>query len=137
MEAQFAIKAITCSLTKFYYCIAALGKADAAQVVDLIKCPPEELPYESLKELLTELHTLNPFQRYQAFMSLTLAADKKPSMLMRKMCSLLPLSHRVNKEKCFLIKGFFLDHLPPNIRTHLMREDISDPRKLAAKTFEI
>ena len=82
MEAQFAIKAITCSLTKFYYCIAALGKADAAQVVDLIKCPPEELPYESLKELLTELHTLNPFQRYQAFMSLTLASRYGMSFLL-------------------------------------------------------
>ena len=31
--------------------------------------PPGKLPYESLKERLTELHTLNPFQRYQAFMS--------------------------------------------------------------------
>ena len=123
-EAQFAIKAITCGLTKFYYCVAALGKADSAQVVDLLECPPEELPYESLKERFTELHTLNPFQRYQAFMSLTLAADEKPSTLMGKMCSLLPLSHTVHKEKCFLFKGFFLDHLPPNIRTHLMRVDL-------------
>ena len=77
-----------------------------------------------LKERLTELHTLNPFQRYQKFMSLTLAADKKPSKLTGKMCSLLPLSHRVHKNECFLFKGFFLNHLPPNIRTHLMREDI-------------
>ena len=43
---------------QFYYCVAALGRADAAQVVDLIKFPPDELPYESLKEYLTELHTL-------------------------------------------------------------------------------
>ena len=105
--------------------------------MDLIKCPPEELPYESLKERLTELHTLNPFQRYQAFMSLTLVAKEKPFMLMGKMCSLLPLSRRVHKKECFLFKGFFLDHLPPNIRTHLMREDISNPRKLAAKADEI
>ena len=76
-EAQFATKGITCSETKFYYCVAALGHADAAQVVDLIEYPPDELPYESLKERLTELYTLNPFQRYQEFMSLTLAADEK------------------------------------------------------------
>ena len=36
-EAQFATKGITCSETKFYYCVAALGRADAAQVVDLIE----------------------------------------------------------------------------------------------------
>ena len=43
-EAQFATKCITCSENKFYYCVAALGQADAAQVVDLIEYPPEELP---------------------------------------------------------------------------------------------
>ena len=68
-------------------------------------------------------------------MTLNLAADKKPSTLMGKMCS--PLNHRVHKDECFLFKGFFLDHLPLNIRTHLMREDISDPRKLAPKADEI
>ena len=41
MEAQFAIKAITCSCTKFYYCLAALGTADTAQVVDLMEWPPD------------------------------------------------------------------------------------------------
>ena len=78
-EAQFAVRGLTYSLTKFYYCVTALGRAE---VVDLIEFPPDELPYESLKERLTKLHTLNPFQKYQAFMSLTLAADEKPSTLM-------------------------------------------------------
>ena len=40
-EAQFAVRNLTCSLTKFYYCVAALGHADAAQVVDLIEYPPD------------------------------------------------------------------------------------------------
>ena len=81
MEAKFAVRSLTCSLTKFHYCVVALSCADAAQVVDLIKYPLDELPYESLREHLTKLHTLNPFQRYQTLMSLTLAADKKPSKL--------------------------------------------------------
>ena len=137
MVAQFAVRSLTCSLTKFYYCDAALGHADTAQIVDLIEFPPDELPSESLRERLTALHALNPFQRYQAFMSLTLATDQKPSTLMGRMCSILPLTHRVHKDGCFLFKGFFLDHLPPNIRTHLMREDISDPCNLAAKADKI
>ena len=136
-EAQFGVRNLTCSLTEFYYCVTALGHADTAQIVDLIEYPPNELPYESLRDCLTTPHTLTPFQRYQAFMSLTLATDKKPSRLMRKMCSLLPLSHKVHKDICFLFKGFFLNHLPPYIRTFLMREDISNPRKLAAKADEI
>ena len=70
-------------------------------------------------------------------MALTLAVDKTPSTLMGKMCSLLPLDLRIHKTKCFMCKGFFLNHLPPNICTHLMREDMKDPRKLAAKAKEI
>ena len=63
-EAQFAVRNLTCSLTKFYYCVAAQGRAYVAQVVDLIEYPPDELPYESLRERLNKLHILNPFQRY-------------------------------------------------------------------------
>ena len=48
-EAHFAVRNLNCSLTKFYYYVAALGHADAAQVVALIKYPPDELPYESLR----------------------------------------------------------------------------------------
>ena len=64
-KAQFATNGITCSETKFYYCAAALGRTDTALVVYLIKYLPDQLPYESLEERLTELYTLNPFQRYQ------------------------------------------------------------------------
>ena len=60
----------------------ALNCSDTAQIVDLIEFPHKEHPYETLKECLTKLHMLNPFQQYQTLMSLTLAADKKPSMLM-------------------------------------------------------
>ena len=125
------------SVTKFYYCVAVLNRADAVQVVDLIEDPLEDKPYESLKQRLTKLHTMKPFQRYKTLLALTLVADEKLSTLMGKMCSLLPLDHRIHKTECFMFKGFFLNHLPPNIRTHLMREDIKDPRKLAAKADKI
>ena len=38
--------------------------ADTTWDVDLIEFPPDKNPYESLKEPLTELHTLNLFQMY-------------------------------------------------------------------------
>ena len=44
-KSQFAVRILTCSLTKFYYCVTALGHAGAAQVVDLIEFPPDRLPY--------------------------------------------------------------------------------------------
>ena len=123
-EAQFSVRNLTCSLTKFNYFVADLGRADTAQVVDLIEYSPDELLYESLREYLNKLHTLNPFQEYQTFMSLTLAANEKPSTLMGKMSSTLPLSHRVHKDECFLFKGFFL---PPNIRIHVSATSPAPP----------
>ena len=62
--------------------MGALSWSDAAQIVNLIKFLPDEVPYQSLKECLTKLHTLNLFQRYQALISLTLVADEKLSTLM-------------------------------------------------------
>ena len=47
-EAQLAIKGLTSSLTKFYYCLGTLNQADAAQIVDLIEFPPKEKPYKFL-----------------------------------------------------------------------------------------
>ena len=70
-------------------------------------------------------------------MALTQATDEKPSTLMGKMCSLLPLDHRIHKTECFMFKGFFPNSLPPSIRTHLLREDIKDSRKLWAKADKI
>ena len=55
--------------------VAPLNRADAAKVVYLIVETPEDEPYESLKQPLMELHTLNFFQRYQALMALTLVVD--------------------------------------------------------------
>ena len=117
-EVQFAVRGVTSSLTKFFYCVEALNHADAAQVVGLIEFPPEENPYESLKECLTELYTLNPFQRHQALMALTLVADKT---LMGKICSLLPLDPQ---DPALQVQGFLPQQLslehpnPPDQRGH-------------------
>ena len=39
-EAQFAIKAISVSKTKFYYAVASLPQEVATQILDLIRAPP-------------------------------------------------------------------------------------------------
>ena len=64
-EAQFAIRGVTSSHIKLYYLVTALGRADSAQVVNLIEFPL----HESLKECLTELHNLNPFPWYHCLLT--------------------------------------------------------------------
>ena len=49
-DAQFAIKSIYVSKTKFYHAVASLPQDVAAQILDLICSPPAGDPYEVLKE---------------------------------------------------------------------------------------
>ena len=47
-EAQFSIKRVTTSLTKFYHCVAALPQDIATCLVDLIHNPTAD-PYTTLR----------------------------------------------------------------------------------------
>ena len=89
-DAQFAIKSITVSKTKFYHTVASLPQDVAVQILDLIHAPPTGDPYEVLKERLTMLYSLNDYQRFEALDSLLLTGVQKPSHLMNRMLALLP-----------------------------------------------
>ena len=93
-EAQFALKGVTDSSTKFYYCVSLFNQETANQVLDLIKSPPSSEPYEALKNRLLKLFALDDFQRYQAISNLPLSSDMKPSKLMSNMLALLPVGHK-------------------------------------------
>ena len=129
VEAQFALKGVTSSSTKFYYCISSFSQNTANQVLDLIKSPLSSDPYQALKNWLLKLFALDDYQRYEAITSLPLSGDMKPSKLMSSMLALLPIGHK----PCFFLWGAFLKRLPANVRAHLLRDDFSDPISLALK----
>ena len=133
VEAQFVLKGVTASLTKFYYCVSSFNQETANQVLDLIKSPPSSEPYEALKQRLLRLFALDDFQRYEAISSLPLSGDMKPSKLMSSMLALLPVGHK----PCFFLLGAFLKRLPADVRAHLLRDDFSDPISLALKADKI
>jgi len=129
VEAQFALKGVTASLTKFYYCVSSFNQETANQVLDLIKSPPSSEPYEALQNQLLKLFA----QRYEAISNLPLSGDMKPSKLMSNMLALLPVDHK----PCFFLRGAFLKRLPADVRAHLLRDDFSDPISLALKADKI
>ena len=92
VEAQFALKGVTASSTKFYYCVSSFNQETANQVLDLIKSPPATGPYEALKNQLLKLFALDDFQRLE-ISNLPLSEDMKPSKLMSNMLALLPTGH--------------------------------------------
>ena len=89
-DAQFAIKAITVSKTKFYHAVASLPQDVAAQIMDLICAPPAGNPYEVLIERLIMLYYHKDYQRFEGLVSLPLSGNQKPSHLMNRMLALLP-----------------------------------------------
>ena len=130
-DAQFAIKNILVSKTKFYHEVASLPQDVAAQILNLI-CAAGD-PYEVLKERLTMLYSLNNYQRFEALVSLPLTGDQKPSHLMNRMLVLLPDDYKPN----FILRGLFLRRLPIEVPSHLLQEKISDPRALALKSDKL
>ncbi|KFD51267.1 hypothetical protein M514_07867 [Trichuris suis] len=79
-EAQFALRQITSSLTKFYYVIAALPD----DVDDLLDAEPSS-PYGNMKTKLLQRFGESSEERLQKLIHGTLRADQKPSQLVREM----------------------------------------------------
>ena len=103
------------------------------QILDLILVPPARDPYGVLHERLIMLYMMSDYQRFKAQVSLPLSGDQKPSHLMNRMLSLLPDDYKSD----FILRGLFLRRLPIDVRSHLLREKLSDPRALALKADEL
>ena len=56
-DAQFAIRSLTLSKTKFYQALAVLPQEVASQILDLIRTPPAGDPYGVLREGLITLYS--------------------------------------------------------------------------------
>ena len=132
-DTQFTSRNMTVSKTKFYHAVADLPQEVASQILDLIRAPPAGDPYGVLRECLITLYTLNDYQRFKTLFSLPLSSDQKPSHLMNRMLALLPDDYRPD----FILRGLFLQRLPIEVWSHLLREKVSDPRALALKADEL
>ena len=88
-DAQFAIRNLSSSKTKFYHAVAVLPQEVASQILDLIRTPPIVEPYKVLRRRLIKLYTLNDYQWFEALVSLPLSWDQTPSHLMNRMLALL------------------------------------------------
>ena len=81
LEAQFDLKQLKTSSTKFYYCISALPSHVATQLTHMIQDPGDD-PYQEIKDRLIHLHSLRNYQKFEALINLPLTSDTTPSVLM-------------------------------------------------------
>ena len=73
VDAQFTIRSVTVSNTKFYHAVAVLPQEVASQILDLICAPPAGDSYGVLHKHLITLYILKDYQRFEALVSLPLS----------------------------------------------------------------
>lgn len=125
-EAQFAVRNITASQTKFYHTVASLDQETAQRVVDLLENPPAGDPYKSLKDRLLETFALSEYERGQRLLGWPILGDDKPSVLMDRMLAFLD-----GHPPCFLFRALFLQRMPDSVRSTLVHSKVEDCRELA------
>lgn len=108
VEAQFAAKSISTSLTKYNYIVSYLTPDIASEVRDIIALPTEN-PYQKLKDAILARTSQSERQRLQKLISLEQLGDRKPSQLLRSMQQLLG---DTNFDKDLFLQ-LFLQRLPP------------------------
>ena len=68
LEAQFDIKQLKTSSTKFYWCISASPSEVSAQLMHMIRDPGED-PYQEIKDCLIHLYSLSNYQKFEALIN--------------------------------------------------------------------
>ena len=139
VEAQFSTRNITTQKTKFEYVVASLSPEYATEVRDLLLRPPNENPYDVLKEQLVKQTAASEQRRLQQLLSSEELGDRKPTQLLRRMQQLLGDTPRLPDEA--FVRELFLQRLPSNVRMVLAstRQDTSleELAQMADKIVEV
>lgn len=111
VESQFVITGITKDDTKFHHLVAALDSDLASYVADVIKNPPKENSYDTLKKRLIEQFTESETVRIRTLLSDMLLGDLRPSQLLHKMTQLA--ENRLSDD---ILKMLWVQRLPLHIQ---------------------
>lgn len=85
IEAQFILAGITQDKTKYYAVVSALNSEVLSYVSDIVKNPPTEDLYKTLKDRLIAEFSDSEQKRVKDLLSNAVLGDDKPSHLLRKM----------------------------------------------------
>jgi hypothetical protein len=111
-----------------------LPKESLPTVLDLITEPPEDDPYQQLKDRLCQSHQLTEFQRVEKLHQLDSLGGRKPSELLHEMAELCPTGHEDSPFFLFL----FMQRLPKELRIVLSEVyDHEDVQAMAIKANKL
>ena len=130
VEATFATKRIAAQRTKFDFVVASLSPEVVTEVRYLVLHPPNDNPYDTLKETLIKRTAASEQQRLQQLFSTEELGDRKPTQLLRRMHQLLGDKTVMNDS---FLKELFLQRLPANVRMVLASSPANTPLESLAE----
>ena len=114
VEAQFSRRGITASRTKYEEMVGVLPTQYATEIQDLLLDPPDDEPYEKLKQQLIARIADSERHKLRQLLTAEELGDRKPSQLLRKMQLLLGEKARMIDSS--LLRELFLQRLPGNVQ---------------------
>lgn len=137
-ESIFRKSRITSSLTKFDYVVAALPQSTASVVRDILRSPPADQPYETLRKELIRRTTESEQRRLQQLLTAEELGDRKPTELLRRMEHLL--GDKATTMDTSIFKELFLQRLPSQVRMILSTsatDSISTLARMADQIMDV
>lgn len=133
LEAQFALCNIVADLTKFNTVVGNVEAAFLDPVKDIIRTPPANNKYETIKTRLTTKFKESDNSKIKTLLTELTLGDLKPSDLLHKMQDL-----SCGKVGDDLLKILWLQRLPANIQSVLACSDdpLQNLSTMADKIFE-
>ena len=125
VEAQFAARGITAQRTMYYHIVGSLSTDVAMEIRDLLLKPPEDKPYDVLKQKLIERTAASEQRRLRELLTTEELGDRKPTQLLRRMQLLL--GDKAGTTDGSIIKELFLQRMPQNVRMVLASVSESTP----------
>lgn len=135
VESQFTLSKITTDETKFCYLVSQLDHQYAAEVKDIITCPPQTDKYLKLKSELIKRLSASQEKRVKQLIMHEELGDRKPSQFLRHMQSLA--GPTVAKD---FLTTIWSSRLPQNIQTVIASQSdlpLDKLAELADKVHEI
>ncbi|CAN7938400.1 unnamed protein product, partial [Ixodes hexagonus] len=129
VEAQFQLRHITSSLTKYFHIVSSLPPEVADEVDDLLASPPATEPYEQLKTTILAQKTTSERTRLQELLAAEELGDRRPSQMLHRMRQLF--GDQSVDSNIPLLRELFLQRLPKQIVVVLAATDDMILDKLA------
>lgn len=136
-ENIFRINRMHNDMNMFQHIIAMLPQDIVGSVIDLLRNPPVNNKYETLKNALIARHTISEEKRLEQLLQPSEIGDRKPSSFFRDMEASMGPSNFINPD---LLKKLWIRKLPEKIRiavTSSGKEEIEELTNIADKVWEV